>query len=614
MQFEMPKQESSIIKVFGVGGGGSNAVSYMYSQGIEGVDFYVCNTDQQALDNSPVENKIQIGINLTQGRGAGSKAEVGHDAVLENLDEIREILNNNTKMIFITAGMGGGTGTGAAPVIAKLAKDMGILTVGIVTYPFAFEGKRRSTQAQEGLERLRESVDTLLVITNDKLREVYGNLTLKEAFSKADNILTTAAKGIAEIITVTGYVNIDFEDVRTVMTDSGVAIMGSAVANGENRAIDAVQTALASPLLNDNNIEGANHILLYIASSSANEVLMDEITEITDYIQDEAGLTAEIIWGTGTDDSLDDNISVTLIATGFNVNKKVEGVSQKNDEKVVHVLDTAKPVLDIKPLEITIEESKNEVLNFGSSKIDETNLKSENLDELKNDLNSTPLISPIANPVFKAPVPISTPKIENIQTEINEIENELPDGWGIKRVNLEDNLTSEAPKEELSLNQNEVQNETSQSSLIEEVKQIKRVYDLYSDLDNSTELNNEVENNTTEIKETPKPVFQQEIKQQPTLFSSDELDANLDTNFSKELDEEERLKKSQERIGLIRKFSERFKTPSSIDDLEKEPAFVRRKIRLDNIQHSSDTNISRTSLDNNNELRSGNSFLHDNVD
>ena len=626
MQFEMPKKESSIIKVFGVGGGGSNAVSYMYSQGIEGVDFYVCNTDQQALDNSPVENKIQLGINLTQGRGAGSKAEVGHDAVLENLDEIREILNNNTKMIFITAGMGGGTGTGAAPVIAKLAKDMGILTVGIVTYPFAFEGKRRSTQAQEGLERLRESVDTLLVITNDKLREVYGNLTLKEAFSKADNILTTAAKGIAEIITVTGYVNIDFEDVRTVMTDSGVAIMGSALANGENRAVDAVQTALASPLLNDNNIEGANHILLYIASSSANEVLMDEITEITDYIQDEAGLTAEIIWGTGTDETLDDNISVTLIATGFNVNKKVEGVNQKNDEKVVHVLETAKPVLDIKPLEIKAEETKIEVQKIETPKLEIENLETPrwneptiqkfNLNDVKNDVNPLPSITPIANPVFKAPVPISIPKVENIQPEINEVQNELPDGWGIKRIDLEDNLTTEAPQQEQSLPQNIVQNNVQNIAPqlpIEEIKQVKRVFDLYSDLETPEVKNNEVENNTIEIKETPKPVFQQETKQ-PTLFPTDELDTNLDTNFSKELDEEERLKKSQERIGMIRKFSDRFKSPSSIDDLEKEPAFVRRKIRLDNIQHSSDTNISRTSLDNNNELRSGNSFLHDNVD
>ncbi len=637
MQFEMPKKESSIIKVFGVGGGGSNAVSYMYSQGIEGVDFYVCNTDQQALDNSPVENKIQIGINLTQGRGAGSKAEVGHDAVLENLDEIREILNNNTKMIFITAGMGGGTGTGAAPVIARLAKEMGILTVGIVTYPFGFEGKRRSTQAQEGLERLRESVDTLLVITNDKLREVYGNLTLKEAFSKADNILTTAAKGIAEIITVTGYVNIDFEDVRTVMTDSGVAIMGSALANGENRAIDAVQTALASPLLNDNNIEGANHILLYIASSSANEVLMDEITEITDYIQDEAGLTAEIIWGTGTDETLDDNISVTLIATGFNVNKKVEGVTQRNDEKVVHVLDTAKPVLDIKPLEIKLEEPKFEAPIeapkvetprietpittstplFEEPKLEtpkwEQPLTQNTADEVKNDIQPLPSITPIANPVFKAPVPITTPKVENTQAEVNSIQNELPDGWGVKRVNLEDNLTTEAPKMEQSLPQNNIQNVTPQQP-IEEVKQIKRVYDLYSDLDNSDTKKTEIENNTFESRETSKSVFQQEIKQQPTLFSTNELDSNLDTNFSKELDEEERLKKSQERIGLIRKFSDKFKSPSSIDDLEKEPAFVRRKIRLDNIQHSSDTNISRTSLDNNNELRSGNSFLHDNVD
>ena len=338
MQFEIEKSESSIIKVFGVGGGGSNAVNHMYKAGIKGVDFFICNTDEQSLEMSPVPNKIQLGLNLTGGRGAGSIAEVGKDAAIENIDEIKEILEKDTKMLFITAGMGGGTGTGAAPIIARVAKELGILTVAIVTYPFGFEGRKRSNQADGGLEELRDAVDTCVIICNDKLREIYGNLSLSDAFAKADDILTIASKGIAEIITRTGYINVDFEDVRTVMTDSGVAIMGSSLASGENRALKAAQEALESPLLNDNNIEGANYILLNITSGNS-EVMMDEISQITDYIQDEAGLSADIIWGTGRDEELGDNISITLIATGFEANKSIGGIqTEKKKEKVVHDL------------------------------------------------------------------------------------------------------------------------------------------------------------------------------------------------------------------------------------------------------------------------------------
>ena len=313
LKFDLPKNQSSIIKVIGVGGGGSNAVTHMYNQGIKGVDFILCNTDAQALSSSPIPTKIQFG---GRGLGAGSIPSVGKEAALENIDQIKELLETNTKMLFITAGMGGGTGTGGAPVLASIAREMGILTVGIVTIPFAFEGRKRRMQADAGIEELRKYVDTLLIISNDRLREQYGNLKLSEAFSKADDILTTAAKGIAEIITVTGYINVDFEDVKTVMKDSGVAIMGSGLSEGENRAKEAVEMALTSPLLNDNNIEGASNILLYIASGDE-EISMDEVTEITDYIQEKAGSTAEIIWGNGTDDTLGNKISVTLIATGF---------------------------------------------------------------------------------------------------------------------------------------------------------------------------------------------------------------------------------------------------------------------------------------------------------
>lgn len=316
MEFDLPKENTSIIKVIGVGGGGSNAVNHMYNQGIIGVDFIVCNTDKQALDISPVPYKIQLGPSLTEGRGAGSIPEIGKNAAVENIDEIRELLGNNTKMVFVTAGMGGGTGTGAAPVIAQVAKELGILTVGIVTVPFNFEGRKRRQQAEEGMESMRRNVDTLLVINNERLREITGNLTIGNAFAQADDVLTVAAKGIAEVISVTGAINVDFNDVNTVMKDSGVAIMGSAVAEGEDRALSAVREALSSPLLNDNDISGAKYVLLNITYGDR-EVLMDEITDITDYIQDEAGSTADVIWGHGFDATLGDKLSVTIIATGF---------------------------------------------------------------------------------------------------------------------------------------------------------------------------------------------------------------------------------------------------------------------------------------------------------
>lgn len=317
LKFDHPKEQPSIIKVLGVGGGGSNAVNHMFRQGIHGVDFVICNTDAQAILTSPVPVKIQLGNSLTGGNGAGSKPEVGMNAAIENLEDIREVLSSGTRMVFITAGMGGGTGTGGAPIIAQLAKEMGILTIGIVTIPFSFEGRKRRQLADQGIEELRKHVDTLLVINNDKLRELHGNLELAEAFAKADNILTDAAKGIAEIITHVGYINVDFEDVKTVMKDSGVAIMGTGIASGDERAMEAVEAALSSPLLNDNQITGASNVLLYIASGTKG-IRLDEVTEITDYIQKEAGSNAEIIWGNGNDESLEENIAVTIIATGFN--------------------------------------------------------------------------------------------------------------------------------------------------------------------------------------------------------------------------------------------------------------------------------------------------------
>lgn len=353
MLFDLPKDEPSIIKIIGVGGGGSNAVTHMYKQGIVGVDYAICNTDAQAMNLSPVPVKIALGASLTEGRGAGSKPDVGKRACLESMEDIKNFLENSTKMVFITAGMGGGTGTGAAPVIAKQAREMGILTVGIVTLPFTFEGRTRVSNGYDGMEELRKNVDCLVLVSNDKLRQIHGNLSISQAFSQADNILCTAAKGIAEIITVPGYVNVDFEDVNTVMRDSGVAIMGTASLDGDNRARRAVDEALNSPLLEDGNIFGAKNILVNI-TSGAKEATMDEIFEITEFVQTEAGETANLIWGNCFDERLGDKISVTIIATGFESTKKAPPIpgnrsntAPLNERQVVNLEDdNIKPSID----------------------------------------------------------------------------------------------------------------------------------------------------------------------------------------------------------------------------------------------------------------------------
>lgn len=522
MKFDLPKDQSSIIKVIGVGGGGSNAVNHMYKQGISGVDFIICNTDQQALDLSPIPNKIQLGATLTEGRGAGSNPAVGKNAAIENVDELKDLFAKNTQMIFITAGMGGGTGTGAAPIIAQTAREMGILTVGIVTIPFTFEGRRRKLQADEGLEELRANVDTLLVICNDKLREMHGNLKISEAFSKADDILTIAAKGIAEIITVAGYINVDFEDVKTVMKDGGTAIMGSASAEGENRATKAVSQALASPLLNDNDITGANYILLNITSGEE-EVAMDEIDEITEYIQSEAGNTADIIWGTGQDETLGNKVSVTIIATGFGSNDPSGfRLDKKPQKKVMNLEDEVKTNIT-QPLENSSEkEPKPE-----SQKTDEPYLKTSDTQKS-----------------FEFEI---RPKADNSFGNSNK-EAEKP---AVKRFNLDDELPEEK----------------------------------------------ETAVNKAEISKGVKPIHQEP-----------------DTPA----DEAEQLRKSQDRILKLKALSLKMKSPGGINDLEKEPAYKRRNITLDDTPHSSESNVSRYTLsedeDNKTSLKQNNSFLHDNVD
>lgn len=522
MKFDLPKEQSSIIKVIGVGGGGSNAVNHMYRQGINGVDFVICNTDQQALDLSPVPNKIQLGSTLTEGRGAGSNPEVGRNAAIENVDELKELLEKNTQMVFITAGMGGGTGTGAAPIIAETAREMGILTVGIVTIPFTFEGRRRKLQADEGLSALRESVDTLLVICNDKLREMHGNLKISEAFSKADDILTIASKGIAEIITVAGYINVDFEDVKTVMKDGGTAIMGSAQAEGEGRAVKAVSQALASPLLNDNDITGANYILLNITSGEE-EVSMDEIDEITDYIQNEAGNNADIIWGNGFDESLANKVSVTIIATGFGSKEPNGFTTAKKPEKVVRKLDdkvttniTQKLDKEEKPVDVTPKEPVLKEKTDEQQKSFEFTIRSE--EDLKKEL----------------------PQGENKKEESS-----------FKRFNLDDELGN-------------------------------------------------LEENSASIEQ------------------KDVAENEEGTATKEPIDEEAQLKKSQERILKLKALSAKMKSPGGINDLEKEPAYKRRQIKLEDTPHSSESNVSRYTLSEDDEkktsLKQNNSFLHDNVD
>ena len=429
--FDLPKNKSNVIKVIGVGGGGSNAINYMFKKGINGVDFVISNTDAQALNGSPVPIKIQLGANLTEGLGAGANPEVGAMAAKESFEEIKNLLSTQTKMVFITAGMGGGTGTGAAPIIAKMAKEMDILTVGIVTMPFQFEGKLRIDQAELGLQNIKENVDALIVINNNKLREVYGNLGFKAGFSKADEVLSTAARGIAEVITHHYRQNIDLKDARTVLKDSGTAIMGSGSASGENRAKDAIINALDSPLLNDNKISGCKNVLLLIVSGSE-EITIDEIGNINDYIQEEAGNNANIIMGVGEDENIGSSIAVTIIATGFGSDQQNQIVNTEA-KKIIHTLE------DDQPIEQFLMGESSEIKGFDSpidmdhdksikTKVD---LEEDNSltfhEEKKNDFDSDGIsMKPIPQEIFDIPVISQQINIDELDIE-KESESLSPD-------------------------------------------------------------------------------------------------------------------------------------------------------------------------------------------
>lgn len=543
MEFDLPKNISSIIKVIGVGGGGSNAVNHMYNLGIKGVDFIVCNTDKQALDISAVPYKIQLGASLTEGNGAGAIPEIGKNAAIENIDEIRSVLGDNTKMVFVTAGMGGGTGTGAAPVIASIARELGILTVGIVTVPFGFEGRKRRQQAELGLEEMRKAVDTLLVINNEKLREMTGNLTINNAFSKADDVLTVAAKGIAELISVTGAVNVDFNDVYTVMKDSGVAIMGSAAVEGEDRAIRCVTEALDSPLLNDNNIAGAKFVLLNITYGDK-EVLMDEITEITDFIQDEAGSSADVIWGHGYDPTLGEKLSVTLIATGFN-SSPITGF-EKAPEKIVRPLH---------------EEPKNEIV----SQLGKPTEVAPKAEPTKNVDNNNELFLKTVEPTLEAKPTIRNWVEEATKTIVEPQKEQEP-------VSLVWEVESTSPKVEEE---------------IIPVIEVKAPSD--EKIVHTLELDDAIIPLENTIRATPK------------------------THMSPE----EQLKIQQERMERLHAYTQKLKKADGLTQLEKEPAFERRNIQLDQSRPSTENSVSRYGVSGNGEnisLRSNNSFLHDNVD
>ena len=672
ISFDLPKNQSNVIKVIGVGGGGSNAINHMFQQGIKGVDFIVCNTDSQALQNSTVPNKIQLGVNLTEGLGAGANPEVGQQSAIESIAEIEKMLDINTKMVFITAGMGGGTGTGAAPVIAQLAKERDILTVGIVTIPFQFEGKVRQEQALLGVERLRKQVDSLIVINNNKLREVYGNLGFKAGFSKADEVLATASRGIAEVITHHYTQNIDLKDAKTVLSNSGTAIMGSATASGETRAKEAIVSALDSPLLNDNKITGAKNVLLLIVSGT-NEITIDEIGEINDHIQVEAGHNANIIMGVGEDESLGDAVAVTIIATGFNVEQQNEIVNTA-PAKIIHSLE------DEQKLTHNLSQSVIESFNFSQPtsevKNDEVivhNLMEEETPEAEFVPEIVTEFAPlVTQPTFSfeaevAEEPkaletlfeIQTPAVEEPKFQYNLV----PTTEFIKNLDVTFEIVSPSkPETEFYFTAPEVKeivvrdaefivNERKESVFSfdlplskqpNEREESRSIFDLNNETKNIevnkpvqvvpvTEVNKsgvvrysleeymEVENGLLESKPVNKVAEpeREELKITMKVNNDPQFDANYESITPTEMPIEEALRmRADERRRKLKEFNYKFhNNPTRVDEYEKEPAYKRFGVDLSTPNYN---NKSRTSLgtDSNDDaqLRSNNSFLHDNVD
>lgn len=634
ISFDLPKNQSNVIKVIGVGGGGSNAINHMFRQGIKGVDFIVCNTDSQALANSAVPNKIQLGVNLTEGLGAGANPEVGQQSAIESIADIEKMLDSNTKMVFITAGMGGGTGTGAAPVIAQLAKERDILTVGIVTIPFQFEGKVRQDQALQGVERLRKQVDSLIVINNNKLREVYGNLGFKAGFSKADEVLATASRGIAEVITHHYTQNIDLKDAKTVLSNSGTAIMGSAQASGDNRAKEAIISALDSPLLNDNKISGAKNVLLLIVSGT-NEITIDEIGEINDHIQAEAGYNANIIMGVGEDEALGDAVAVTIIATGFNVEQQNEIVNTE-PKKIIHALEEEQKIVhNLTPkvvasfdfnIESPVNDNSGKIVHTLTEDPEVVAPQMEARTETPFEYNLVPTTEFIKNldVVFEIVSPEPEQDFYFTSPEVREIEVREPEFV----VKQEEQITfsfdlplppKEKPSEDRLLF--ELTSETRDIKVNEPVQMVP-VTELNETgvVRYSLEEYMEVENSLLQskpVQAVAEPVseelnFTKKVVEPSADFQNFENISPSDMS----IEEATRLR-ADERRRKLKEFNYKFhNNPSRLEEFEKEPAYKRSGIELSTPVYTN--NKSRTSLgtDSNDDmqLRSNNSFLHDNVD
>ncbi len=670
LSFDMPKNQSNVIKVIGVGGGGSNAVNHMYNKGIKGVDFVVCNTDAQALNSSPVPFKIQLGAALTEGLGAGANPEIGEQSAMESMEDIKNMLNTKSKMLFITVGMGGGTGTGAAPIIAKIAQELDILTVGIVTIPFSFEGKMRNEQAQIGIRRLRKHVDSLVVINNNKLREVYGNLGFKAGFSKADEVLSTAATGIAEVITHHYTQNIDLRDAKTVLSNSGTAIMGSAQASGSNRAQNAITKALDSPLLNDNKIEGSKNVLLLIVSGTS-EVTIDEIGEINDYIQSEAKTNVDIIMGVGEDESLGDAIAVTIIATGFNPEQQNE-ISKLEAKKIVHRLEedrsTPQVVKRVEPPKVEEEKETRVVHTLEMDETDSIQVEYETVSPEASPATETTRYADESPYVAETPSEEATPTAEATPTQettpIKEIYTGSFETAPVKEEDIDFEITNMTvrepeivePMEEESENQFSftfdlpIQKSKKEPSPTKTLEKINindiEIVGLEHIIPEPFRRSNPVHNTDEEVvRHSLEDEFAPEINALKSVAEEVNEDENL--NFELKVTQSEPVENDvakvinddndisplnltiaelKDRAELRRKkmkdFNYKFinKLNHSIDEIESQPAYKRMGVDLREVPPSSeaDNNKSRMSLgtDENDDiqLRSNNSFLHDNVD
>ena len=582
LPFDLPKNKSNVIKVIGVGGGGSNAINYMHSKGIKGVDFVVCNTDSQALENSKVENKIQLGISLTEGLGAGANPEIGEKAAVESFDDLKKMLETNTKMVFITAGMGGGTGTGAAPVISKLAKEMDILTVGIVTMPFQFEGKIREEQAKKGIDKLKNEVDALIVINNNKLRDIYGNLGFKEGFAKADEVLATASKGIAEVITHHYTQNIDLKDAKTVLSNSGNAIMGSSTASGSKRSIEAISSALDSPLLNDNRIDGAKNVLLLIVSGKE-EITIDEIGLINDYIQEKAGHGANIIMGVGEDLSLENSISVTVIATGFDPNQQEE-IINSDPKKIIHNLDENGGFVQNLG---SINNSNDKLLqiDFESDSINFKNTDSE-LDNINstNNLNTS-------NEDYKVTLDINEDDLKTKEFEINLKDVEVISSEEIKP---EDQVSFDF---DMPLKKQNIDSDKIIHELIEDINEIE--------VNNPIHIIPVTEVTATKANKSSFDDYVPKSNDKATINVNDEKEIILNPLNSSIADGLSR--RTEERKIKLKEYNYNFNKAKNLINMENEPAFKRAGINFDDVEKIKDSNGEIN-------LQIDKSFLHDNVD